>query len=232
MMKKKERGAFIVLDGVDGSGKATQTELLVDALRKKGKKVKEIHFPRYDETFFGALIGECLTGQRGDFLKLDPYIASVIYAAERYESAALIRAWLAKGYVVIADRYSSSSQIHQGSKIRDIKRRKRFLAWLDTMEFGVFSIPRPDMIVYLDIPVSFAKRLLAQKSASEKKTYLKGKKDVVEGDREYMEESRKSATRLAKSGNIWKTISCVRGNTLRTREEIHADIFRACGAIA
>ena len=222
-----KKGKFIVIDGVDGSGKATQTALLAENLSKQGVKVKTVHFPRYTETLFGALIGECLTGAHGDFLKVDPYIASVVYAAERYESAPLIRSWIKKGYTVIADRYASSNQIHQGSKIRDPKERKQFLAWLDKMEFETFRIPRPDLIIYLDMPVALAKKLLSQKGAHTKKTYLRGKKDIVEGNKKYMEESRKSAVNLARENNHWVTVPCALRGKMRSREDIQKAVLES-----
>ncbi len=146
--KSPAKGKLIVVDGADGSGKATQAALLAKALRKRGLGVKMIDFPQY-QNFFGALIGRYLAGEFGDFIKLDPYLVSVLYAADRFDSSRQIKNWLDKGYVVIADRYVSANQIHQGSKIEDPKKRKQFLDWLDEMEFQVFAIPRPDLVVYL-----------------------------------------------------------------------------------
>src|SRR5690606_12245312 len=157
------------------AGKATQTALLVKRLKREGHSVRTYDFPQYEDNFFGRLIGECLAGQHGDFPTLDPYIASVLYAADRFESKAKLERWLQEGRVVVLDRYVSANQIHQGGKTLDPKKRKRFLEWLDRMEFGVFGLPRPDLVLYLDVPYEVSQRLLAGKGLKDKKTYLKKK---------------------------------------------------------
>src|SRR3989338_976953 len=132
-----KKGTLIVIDGTDGSGKATQTELLVKRLIQTGLKVRKIDFPQYTQNMFGRLIRECLDGKHGDFIAMDPRIASTLYAVDRFESAKEIMAWIDEGYVVVTDRYVSANQIHQGGKIKDDILRKEFIEWLETMEFGV-----------------------------------------------------------------------------------------------
>jgi len=178
---------------VDGSGKATQTKLLVDRLKREKIKTKTIDFPQYYDNFFGTFIGECLIGTHGDFLTLDPRIASVLYAADRFESDKKIKKWLKDGYMVIVDRYVSANQIHQGSKISNARDREDFLRWLNKMEFDIFGIAKPDLIIYLDLPVDIIQSLLGNTASKEKKKYLKGKKDVVESSKEYLEVGRKAA---------------------------------------
>ncbi len=103
-----KKGKLIVIDGTDGSGKATQVELLRKRLTKEGKTVKIVDFPEYYENFFGKFIGHCLSEQYYNFLKIHPKIASVLYAADRWESKEKIEAWLKKGYIVLANRYVSA----------------------------------------------------------------------------------------------------------------------------
>ncbi len=202
-------GKFIVIDGIDGSGKATQTKLLAKRLTKAGIKTKTIDFPRYGKNFFGSLIGEYLAGAYGDFSEIDPRVASVLYAADRYESSAQIRAWLEAGYVVLADRYVSANQIHQGGKIKDPKEREKFMTWLAKMEFSVFKIPKPDLVVYLDVPFEVSRQWLTQKIAQRsKKKYLKGRKDVAEENLMYLKNSRASALALAEKQRDWERIEC------------------------
>lgn len=220
-----KKGKFIVIDGTDGSGKATQTSLLVKRLVKSGRKVKKIDFPRYYDNFFGKFIGECLAGEYGNFLALNPYIASVLYAADRHESAQQIRSWLAEGNFVIADRYASSNQIHQGGKIKDAAERRKFLAWLETMEFKIFRIPKPDLIIYLELSVDLTRKLLTQKDLVWKKRYLKGKKDIVENSRAYLDNSKKSAMELVERNNNWIKIDCVKKGKLMTQGEINDIIW-------
>jgi len=219
------KGKFIVIDGTDGSGKATQTAILEKRLKSEGYKVKKIDFPQYDKNFFGKLVGECLVGDYGNFIGLDPHIASVLYAADRFESSEKIKKWLRQGCVVLADRYVSSNQIHQGSKISDISKRKSFLKWLEKMEYGVFGIPKPDLIVFLDVPVEITQKLLALKEQVSKKKYLKGKKDQAENDRLHLEKSRANAISIVKKGNFWKKINCSKGDSLFSKEKIHELVY-------
>lgn len=219
-------GSFIVIDGTDGSGKATQVGLLVERLEREGKKVKTIDFPRYYDNFFGALIGDCLAGKHGNFLEVDSRIASVVYAADRFESSKQIREWLEAGNVVIADRYVSSNQIHQGAKISDDAERKEFLSWLDKMEHEVFGIPRPDAILFLDVPVAVSQKLLKEKSLEHKKRYAKGGADLAEANPEHLEAARQSACRMVQENNTWIHVDCIKDGSLRSREDIHEEVFR------
>ena len=211
----KKRGKLIVIDGTDGSGKATQTKLLVARLKRDGARVRTLDFPRYEENFFGKLLSRCLHGAYGKFSELDPHITSVLYAADRFESKQTIEKWLSDGMIVILDRYVSANQIHQGGKIADPKNRAKFLLWLDEMEHGIFGLPRPDAVIYLSVPVLFSVKLLQSEN---KKT------DTVETDRSYLEQSAKAAEWLCRK-NKWIKISCVRKNSLRSIEEIHEEIF-------
>lgn len=221
-----KKGKLIVIDGTDGTGKATQTALLVNRLKKAGVKVKAIDFPQYENNFFGELIGECLAGKYGvEYLKIDPHIISVLYAADRWESSKKIKEWLDKGYVVIADRYVSANQIHQGGKISDDKKRNEFLSWLDKMEHGVFKIPRPDAVVYMDLPIKTVLKLLESKEVLAKKKYLKGRTDLAESDRKHLEDSRRGGLKIVASLNNWHSVDCSKDDWIMSREEIHEQVF-------
>ena len=223
-----KKGRLIVIDGTDGVGKATQTRLLIKRLKKEGRKVVTLDFPQYEKNLFGKLVGECLVGEHGDFLKFSPYVASVLYAADRYESKAKIEKWLKEGKVVVLDRYVSANQIHQGGKIIDSKKRKEFLTWLDSMEHGVFKLPRPDVIVYLSLPVNISLRLLSEKTAQSKKKYLKNKtKDAHEGNMKHLLSAQKSALSIIKSKGKWQKIECADRKGILSREEIHEMVFNA-----
>jgi len=216
-----------VIDGVDGSGKATQTQLLFERLVKSGYKVKKIDFPQYGTNFFGQLVGRYLAGEFGGSADVSPYLASVLYAADRFESSGQIKKWLEKGYIVIADRYVSANQIHQGGKIKNLKERKKFLEWLEKMEFGVFNIPRPQAIIYLDIPLKFSVELLKNKTAKSRKKYLKNKKDIHESDLAHLINAKKSAVNLIKKNNNWIKIDCVKNGGLLSREQINNIVWNA-----
>ncbi len=220
-----KKGKLIVIDGIDGVGKATQTGLLVARLKKMKVKVKRIDFPRYYDNVFGKLIGECLAGKYGEFIRLHPKIVSVLFAADRFESKQQIETWLKKGYTVIADRYVSSNQIHQGGKIKNPKEKKEFLKWLDTIEHKVFGLPRPDAIIYLDLPVAMSMELLKQKTVHRKR-YLEGKRDLAENDIKHLESSRKHALSIVQKANHWIKIECSKDGKILPRGYIHELVLK------
>ncbi|MCP6720434.1 MAG: thymidylate kinase [Patescibacteria group bacterium] len=225
-MGKSKKGKLIVIDGIDGSGKATQSTLLKKRLRREGIKVRTIDFPRYENNFFGKIIGDYLAGTFGDFIQVDPRIASVLYAADRFESGDKIQAWLSAGYVVLTDRYVSANQIHQGGKISSPQKRKKFLKWLDVMEYDVFKIPRPDLVIYLDVPYEVSREWLRKKVARRSKKYLKGRRDVAEDNLIHLRNSRASALNLEKANKNWRKISCCKGMVCMSPEEVHEHVFK------
>src|ERR1035437_974236 len=221
-----KKGKLIVIDGTDGSGKATQVDLLMKHLRKEGHTRKIIDFPEYYKNFFGEFIGHCLSEQYYNFLNVHPKIASVLYAADRFESSKEVRDWLKKGYIVIANRYVSANQIHQGGKIKNEKKRKDFIEWLNKMEYEVFGIPRPDITIYLSLPINFVLQLLKDRDSSKmKREYLKKKKDVHEEDVNFLKNSIKSALWLAEKEKNWVKIDCSKDKNIRTREDIHLEVY-------
>ncbi len=220
-----KKGKLIVIDGIDGSGKATQVALLEKRLKKEKIKVKTIDFPRYKDNFFGKLIGEYLSGKYGDFIAMDPHVASIMYAADRFETGGMIRKWLNAGYVVIADRYVSANQIHQGGKIVNQNERKEFLKWLDVMEYSTFKVPRPDMVIYLDVPFEVSSEWLKNKVAQRKKTYLNGRKDVAEDNLLHLKNSRESALGLQKQNKDWEKVECCKNGVCLSPEQVHERVF-------
>ncbi len=225
--KQKYKGKFIVIDGTDGSGKATQVKYLTNHLKKDKHKVRVVDFPEYYDNFFGEFIGHCLSEQYYNFLNVHPKIASVLYAADRWESQKNIVKWLEKGYIVIANRYVSANQIHQGGKIKNAKKRNDFIKWLDKMEYEVFGIPKPDITFYLSLPIKIVLELLETRNSSKmKREYLKKNKDLSESDLSYQENSIKSALWLAKNQKNWTKIDCSIKGKILSREEIHKMIYK------
>jgi dTMP kinase len=219
-------GTFIVIDGNDGSGKATQTKLLCDRLQKEGIAYEKIDFPQYDNNFFGTFIGECLAGKHGDFAHLDPGLASLPYALDRLETSPKIKEWLAAGKVVIADRFTSANQIHQGGKIVGTEKRDAFLKWLDQMEHEVLGIPRPTAVIYLRVPVETSLALLSKKREAKNAALGGESHDTVEKDKMYLERSVESAEILAKTNAGWHQVECIAEGGMRTPEAIHEDVYR------
>jgi dTMP kinase len=231
-IKENHKGKLIVIDGTDGSGKATQVDLLTKRLKKEGHTVKVVDFPEYYKNFFGEFIGHCLSEQYFNFLSVHPKIVSVLYAADRWESSKEIREWLEKGYIVIANRYVSANQIHQGGKTKDLKRRNDFLKWLDKMEYEVFKIPRPDITLYLSLPMNLVLELIEKRNSSKmQRAYLKNKKDVSESSIDYQKNSIKSALKLEKEVKNFIKIECSAKGDILSREEIHDMVYKSCSRI-
>ncbi len=223
---KKTKGKLIVIDGTDGSGKATQVALLSERLAKEGYKIKTVDFPEYENNFFGKFIGECLTDEKYNFKDTHPKIISALYAADRWESKKKIEDWLVKGYIVIANRYVSANQIHQGGKVHSEKERKEFLSWLDTMEYSAFSIPRPSVVLYLSLPISIVNKLIAERDSKIARAYKGKKKDVHESDPKHLENARKSALKLIKELNNFTQIDCAPKKELLSREVVHELVYK------
>jgi len=224
---KKQKGKLIVIDGTDGSGKATQVAYLMDKLKKEGYKTKMVDFPEYYKNFFGKFIGHCLSEQYYNWLNVHPKIASVMYAADRWESSEEMREWLKKGYIVVANRYVSANQIHQGGKIKSAKKRADFIKWLDQMEYEVFKIPKPDLTLYLSLPISIVTKLLKDRDSSKmKREYLKKKKDVHEEDINFLINSRKSALKLEKEVSNFIKIECSENGKILSREQVHDMVYK------
>lgn len=222
-MKTNPPGKLFVIDGTDGSGKATQTRFLVERFKKEGREVETIDFPRYSTNLVGKLIRESLDGKHGDFLGLDPKLASIPYAVDRFETKPLIEGWLAAGKIVVADRYVSANQIHQGGKITDAEARTAFLAWLDQLEFGVLKLPRPDAIVYLHAPIEVTMRLAAERARA------KGEApDRAEVNAKHQAESQEGALAVIKASNNWFRVDCGNGaDGLLSPEVIHEQVYAA-----
>lgn len=222
-----KKGKFIVIDGTDGSGKATQVELLAKALTNEGYKVKVADFPEYEENFFGKFIGHCLSEQYYNWLNVHPKIASVVYAADRFESKEKLEKWLKAGNIVISNRYVSANQIHQGGKIANPKKREVFIKWLDEMEYKVFKIPKPDLTLYLSLPIDIVLELIAKRESSQmKRKYLRKHKDVHENDVNFLINSRKSAMWLVNKIPNFSKIDCAKKKEILSREEIHQMIYK------
>ncbi len=215
-------GKLIVVDGGDGAGKATQVALLAERLRTEGWAVETLDFPQYTQNTFGQLLRECLDGKRGAFMSVDARIASTLYAADRYESKPKLLQWLEEGKVVILDRYTSANMLHQGGKINDEAERRAFLGWIDHVEHHVFGLPRPDLIVYLNVPFKV-------RTAMKRAAVAAGKHgaavDLAEADEHHQEQMEESARTIVSEKNSWQVVTCSVGETIRSREEIHQDVY-------
>lgn len=210
---------FFVIDGVDGTGKATQTALLVERCKREGREVETISFPQY-RTPSAALVEKYLAGEYGD---LNAYQASVLFAADRFDASFRIRQAIEQGRIVIADRYVSSNMGHQGGKIADAKERSAYFAWNDNLEYAICGIPRPTLTIVLDLPATISQRL-AQENASGK---IKVAGDVHEKSLEHMENARAVYQEIATTFPQHTLISCLSDSgEILSRETIHELIWK------
>lgn len=208
---------LVVLDGTDGSGKATQSKLLVERLRKEGREVEYIDFPRYGQRS-AAMVEDYLNGKFGTAEEVGAYRASVFYAIDRYAASFEIKKWLSEGKIVIANRYVSANMGHQAGKIRDGKERDRFLEWLENLEFGIFGIPVPDMVILLYAPPEIGQELVGRKGHRE---YVGGQgKDMHESDINHLKQAAESYLYVARKYG-WEIIECFSGGKMKPVNEIH-----------
>ncbi len=213
---------LIVLDGLDGSGKETQTRLLEEALKKAGKQVRMISFPMYDSV--GAtLVKEYLGGVFGtDPEAVNAYAASSFFAMDRFYS---YRTDWKKDYddpdtVILANRYTSANAVHQLSKLPKEK-WDAFLHWLWEYEFDLLQLPAPDQVVYLELKPEISRKMIASRSAQTGRS-----QDIHEKDPFHLERSYEAAL-YASDALGWTRICCYRGEEMRSREEIHEEILSA-----
>ncbi|MGX6590910.1 dTMP kinase [Cetobacterium ceti] len=215
-------GKLIVIEGTDSSGKQTQTEKLYERLEKEYDKIKKISFPNYDSPACEP-VKMYLAGEFGtDAQKVNPYPASTMYAIDRY--ASYKKDWeefYKENGIILTDRYVTSNMIHQASKISDKEEKEVYLNWLEDLEYNKISIPRPDLIIFLNMPPEMANKLM---EARKNKITGEDKKDIHEKNKEYLRKSHENACEIAKKYN-WIEIKCVDGERLKTIDEINDEIY-------
>ncbi len=173
---------LIVLEGLDGAGKSTQVKLLKEYIQSKGKQLRYLHFPRFDAPVYGDLIAKFLRGDFGAINQVHPQLVALLFAEDRRDAAALIREWLSNGDVVLLDRYVYSNIAYQCSKIKDKAESDSLREWIFNLEYNTYDIPRPDVNLFLDVPISFVDKKLKENREGDDREYLKGKSDIHEAD--------------------------------------------------
>jgi dTMP kinase len=220
------RGKIIALEGIDGSGKRTQLDLLASALEVLKFPTFRISFPRY-ESFYGKLVGRYLNGEFGTLDAVDPHLSALLYAGDRLEAKPEIESALVTGKIVLADRYIGSNMAHQSARVAPEK-REEFFAWLKHLEYSLYGLPAEDLVIYLRVPFEEAHRLVALKAARD---YTKLKRDIQEADIKHLEQTGIIYDRLATESN-WVCIDCMDecSRTIRTPEEIHQSVLQCVEA--
>ena len=214
-------GKLIVFEGTDGSGKATQTELLCQTLTEQGVPFRRLSFPRYSEES-SALIRLYLGGAFGSHPDdVNAYAASTFYAVDRY--ASYKQDWggyYRQGGLVIADRYTTSNAVHQGSKLQG-KERTDFFDWLFDYEYRLLGLPKPDLVIYLDVPVD-----QTEQNMHRREIQTGASADIHERDDGYLRACRAAAGEAAERFG-WTKIACTKNGVMRSIDEIHEDVYRA-----
>ena len=213
------RGKLIVIEsGTDASGKKTQTKLLYERLIKENNKVKQITFPDY-ESESSALVKMYLRGEFGkDPDRINPYAASTFFAVDRY--ASYVQKWkkyLDEGYTIISDRYTTSNMIHQGSKIADKAERSEYLEWLIEFEYNKIKLPKPDKVMFLDVPVEISVELKNKRIEQ-----IEG--DIHENSIAHLTKSYRNSLEIAQDYN-WEIIECTADDKMKPVEEINDIIY-------
>ena len=214
-------GKLIVVEGLDGSGKATQAKLAADALKRKGHRVRKISFPDY-ESDSSALVRMYLSGAFGSNPDdVNAYAASTFFAVDRY--AGMKRDWGAfyeDGGILISDRYTTSNAVHQCCKLPE-NSWDDYLEWLFQFEYGLLGLPAPDLVLYLSVPVSVNERLMTERYHGNEQ-----KKDIHERDTEYLMHAHAAADYCAQKFG-WHRINCCFNGEMRGIEAIGADVLKA-----
>lgn len=217
-------GFLIAIDGVDSSGKETQTKLLYERLLSEGADVRAVSFPAYDKPS-SALVRMYLNGDFGKSPSdVNAYTASAFYALDRF--ATFKTDWGADydaGKIILADRYATSNMIHQAGKIEDAGEKQAFLDWIYDFEYNKCGIPKPDITVFLDMPVEYGIKLMEKRA---NKIDGSGVKDIHERDAAYLKKSYDNAVFAAEKYG-WTRIVCARDGVIRTPEDIHDEVYAA-----
>ncbi|MDX2430253.1 MAG: dTMP kinase [Bacteroides sp.] len=202
---------FVVIEGLDGSGKSTQLKLLREHLEKEGISYKYLHFPRLEEGVYGALIARFLRGEMGPNDQVDPYLVALIFAGDRAEASSMITSWMEEGNLVIVDRYVYSNIAFQCAKLSGADERKRLRDWILDFEFRQNKLPEPDLNLLLHVPIEFTRQQLEKARAGEDRDYLKGERDIHEEDLGFQERVMKEYLSLQQHVNDLKLIDCTDG---------------------
>lgn len=208
------KGKLIVIDGIDGSGKTTQIELLSKYLALQGQALQIIDFPRYEDNIYGKLIKRYLEGEFGSINNVNPYLIALAFAGDRLLAKPLIANWLNEGKLVLANRYVSASKAHLSANLPE-NQREEFIKWLDKLEYETNGMPKPDLTILLKVDPK-----VGQKNAL--KDHLT---DMHEESIDHEQKAAKIYLELSQSEENWVVVNCTDGDKMRLKEEIQKDII-------
>lgn len=215
-------GKLFVIDGTDGSGKQTQLQKLKERFDNEKIDYKVVSFPNYNSPS-SSLVKMYLNGDFGtDAQSISPYIASTFFAADRYATFKMqFEEYYKSGGIILADRYTTANVVHQAGKIKDEQEREKFLKWLWDFEFGLYGLPVPTEVFFLNMPFEYSQKLMENR---ENKITHGEKKDIHESNKQHLQDAYNEACKLVKKYN-WCEIKCVKDGKIRTIDDIHEEIF-------
>lgn len=217
------KGKLIAIEGIDGSGKTTQVELLKQALASprsvnmnvasQSQILQILSFPRYEENVYGKLIKKYLEGRFGTSGEVNPYLMALVFSGDRVLAKPQIDSWLSEGKTVIVNRYVSSSKAHLGAHV-PYEKREEFINWLDELEYHTNGLPKEDFTILLTVDPKIGQQ-----------NVLSGKPDIHEKNLKHLEEAYKIYLELAKKENNWYVVDCMKDGAMKTQENIHQEIM-------
>lgn len=221
-----KRGKFIVIEGTDGSGKATQAKILVDRLRKAGYQVVTFDFPQYFKSS-SDFVKAYLQGRYGSINEVSPKKASLLYALDRFEAAPDIRKALDQGKIVLANRYVGSNMGHQGAQFKTSEERLKYFLWDMELEYIILEIPQPDLNVVLRVPAKVAQAFVDQKHGKER-VYTKGKKrDLLESNLRHLKRAEATYSEMVRFfPEQFTLVECAPQNKLLSIEAVSESIWK------
>ncbi|PLX15178.1 MAG: dTMP kinase [Salinivirgaceae bacterium] len=217
---------FLVLEGLDGSGKSTQVEMLKNYLDNNGVNYKFLHFPQTNAPYFGEQIARFLRGEFGKADEVDPYLVAMMYAGDRFSAAEDIRQWLSIGTLVVVDRYVMSNIAFQCAKLIDESEKEKLRKWIFNFEYNYYQIPKPSLSIFLDAPMSFVSNNLVNDRQGDDREYLQGKQDIHEEKIDFQVTVRNEYLKAIELDNSFKYINCDTEGKMKQPEVIFNELLK------
>jgi dTMP kinase len=222
----KQKAKLIVIDGVDGSGKTTQWQILKRRFKKENIPYVSFDFPIY-KSFFGKFIKRYLSGEFGDPTKFNPYYSSLPFAFDRFFHKEKLYNALNSGKHILANRYVTANMILQGAKILNKKEREKFFSWISDLEYHVLGLPQPDLVIYFWLPASISQKLIRERERKKEKRKIDGHERNLAFQARAVAVSRSLASRHKN----WKMIECYKAGELLSREKIAEEVWKIVGRV-
>lgn len=217
MSNQTQKGFLVVIEGSDGSGKATQLEFLKKTLEEKAVPFEVFDFPRYEDNVYGQLVKRYLNGEFGE--NVSPYLASLPFAMDRLLAKPLIEQAMKAGKLVLCNRYVSSNKAHMGANLPQ-EDREEFINWLNKVEYEVNGLPKPDLTIFLNVPAA-----IGQKN-------ITGEKDIHEKSLKHLAEANGIYQKLSQTESSWEVVECTENGQMKSPEEIHRKIIAIVSLLA